>query len=214
MNNRIVLLLLALGGLYAWQHHFAIRHWWRAQTGAAAVAGNGINVYTAHDCSPCDDAVALLQGAGLPVAVRNIDDDAAARAEFDETGADVLPLIVDGAREMRGFNAELLNSWYVERARTAQKLDELGVYRAGEPRLPVLFGTSWCPYCAQARKYFAAHGIAFRDLDIEHDPEAKRQYDALGLSGTPVMVYEDMVWNGFSAQSMDEKLKWVGNDRG
>lgn len=212
-SGRVVLALVLLGGLYAWQNQHELKRWWRMQSGAVPAASAGISVYTARGCEPCEDAIRLLQGAGQSVNVRNIDEDAAARSEFDDAGDGAMPLIVDGMREMRGFNPELLSGWYVERARTAQRLDSIGVYRAGETRLPVLYGTTWCPYCAQARRYFDDHGIAFRDLDIEHDAEAKRQYDALGLSGIPVMVYEDMIWNGFSEQGMDEKRKWVGNGR-
>ena|SRR6218665_1740847 len=211
--GRVVLALVLLGGLYAWQHQYELKRWWRAQSGVVPVASVGISVYTARGCGPCEEAIRLLQGAGHSVRVRNIDVDAAARAEFDDAGRGMMPLIVDGSREMRGFNPDLLSAWYVDRARTAQRLEQAGVYRAGEARLPVLYGTAWCPYCAQARKYFDKNGIAFRDLDIEHDAEAKRQYDVLGLSGIPVMVYEDMIWNGFSAKGMDERRKWVGNGR-
>jgi glutaredoxin len=209
--GRVVLVLVLLGGLYAWQNQYELKRWWRVQSGAAPVTSAGITIYTARGCGPCEQAIRLLQGGGQSVTVRNIDTDASARAEFEDAGAGAMPLIVDGAREMRGFNPELLTAWYVERVRTGQRLEQAGVYRAGEARLPVLYGTTWCPYCAQARKYFDDKGIAFRDLDIEHDAEAKRQYEALGLSGVPVMVYEGMIWNGFSAQGMDERRKWVGD---
>ncbi len=211
--GRVVMMLVLLGGLFAWQNQHELKRWWALQSGGVSAASGAVTVYSARACGPCTDAVSLLQGAGRPVLVRNIDEDEGARAEFEGAGGGVMPLIVDGAREMRGFNAELLSGWYIEREYTAKKLDQAGVYRAGEVRLPVLYGTSWCPYCAQARKYFDVRGMAFRDLDIERDAEAKRQYDALGLSGVPVMVYEDMIWNGFSAQGMDERRKWVGNGR-
>ncbi len=211
--GRVVLILVVLGALYVWQNQHELRYWWNMQSGTAQVS-SAITVYSARGCDPCEQALALLQGTGRPVQVRHIDEDDIARAEFADAGGGAMPLIVDGTRQMRGFNPELLSGWYLERERTAARLDRAGVYRAGDARLPVLFGTSWCPYCAQARKYFEAHGIAFRDLDIEHDAEARRQYNALGLSGIPVMVYEDMIWSGFSAQGMDEKRKWVGNGRG
>lgn len=213
MSGRIVVFLLVLGLGYLWQHQYELRRWWRLQSNEPLAAAAGVSVYTARACGPCADAITLLQRAGQTVAVRDVDADPQARAEFENAGGGMMPLIVDGMREMRGFNPELLSSWYVERARTAQKLDQLGVYRPGEARMPLLYGTTWCPYCAQAREYFAKNGMAFRDLDIEHDAEARRQYDALGLSGVPVLVYEDMIWNGFSVQGMDERRKWVGNGR-
>ncbi|MDQ8036676.1 MAG: glutaredoxin family protein [Pedobacter sp.] len=209
--GRVVLLLVVLSGFYAWQHQYELKRWWRVQSGSVPATSAGISVYTAQGCGPCEDAIHLLQGTGRPVLVRNIDEDAVARDEFESAGGGSMPLIVDGRREMRGFNPELLQAWYVDRPHTASRLDQVGVYRGGEARIPILYGTTWCPYCAQARQYFDSKSIRFRDLDIEHDAEAKRQYDALGLSGIPVMVYEDMIWNGFSAQGMDEKRKWVGD---
>lgn len=210
--GRVVLMLILLGGLYAWQNQHELKRWWRVQSGAAPVAASaGVSVYTANGCGPCEDAISLLQSAGQAVTVLNVDEDPAAKVQFDDAGGGMMPLVVDGAREMRGFNPDLLSGWYIERPRNAARLEQVGIYRAGEAHIPVLFGTTWCPYCAQARAYFSDHGMAYRDLDIEHDAAAKRQYDALGLSGIPVMVYEDMIWNGFSAQSMDDRRKWVGD---
>lgn len=211
MSGRVFLVLLVLGSVYAWQNQHELRRWWQQYNGEAAATG--IRVYTARGCGPCQQAIDLLQGAGHPVAVRNVDEDESARAEFERAGRGAMPLILDGHREMRGFNAQLLSDWYVERAQTARFLDQLGVYGAGEPRVPVLYGTDWCPYCAKARQYFAANGIIYRDLDIERDGEARRQHEALGYKGVPVIVYADMVWSGFSAESMNERRKWVGDVR-
>lgn len=212
MYGRFFLIVLVLGSIYGWQHKQEVRRWWRVQSGAVpATASAGVSVYTANGCDPCEDAIRLLQSAGQAVTVLNVDEEPAAKAQFEDAGGGMMPLVVDGMREMRGFNPDLLNAWYVERPRNAQRLEQVSVYRAGEAHIPVLFGTSWCPYCAQARQYFSDHGMTFRDLDIERDAEAKRQYDALGLSGIPVMVYEDMIWSGFSARSMDDRRKWVGN---
>lgn len=218
MHGRFFLVFLVLGGAYAWQHEKDIKRWWRQQAAASGMAApvtassSGIKLYTANGCGPCEAAVDLLQAAGVQVAVLNIDEDEAAKAEFEDVGGS-LPLILDGGRQTQGFDQEFLTQWYVERSRNRAQLDRVGAYRAGEARLPILYGTAWCGYCAAERKYFADKGIAYRDLDIEHDAEAKRQYDALGLSGVPVTVYEDMIWSGFSAASLDAKRQWVGDVR-
>lgn len=213
MYGRLVVILLFLGGAFAWQHQSEMRRWWR-QHGAATPAASPmadagvIKVYTVSGCGPCEDTVALLQQAGRTVHVRHVDTDDAARAEFEDAGGG-LPLIVDGHRQLNGFNPDFLTSWYVDRPRNRVMLEQAGIYRSGEAHVPILYGTDWCGYCAAARRYFADNGIAYRDLDIEHDAEARRQYDAIGLSGVPVMVYEDMIWNGFSAESMDARREWA-----
>jgi glutaredoxin len=206
------LVLIALAGAFAWQHQSDMRRWWRQahahDAGQGRAGDNIIRVYTARGCGPCEEAVALLQKSGRQVVARPVDSDETARAEFEDVGGG-LPLIVDGPRQISGFDPDFLTSWYVDRPRNRALLEQAGIYRAGEVHVPVLYGTGWCGYCAAARRYFADNGIAYRDLDIEHDAEAKRQYDAIGLSGVPVMVYEDMIWNGFNAESMDARRQWA-----
>jgi glutaredoxin len=205
--------MIVLGAVYAWQHQHQLLRWWQSSTNnnVGAVSTSHIVVYSAEGCSPCDAAVMLLRSAGQRVERRHIDSDEAAREAFEQADGQALPMIVDGSRVMQGFNPELLKSWYSERAQNKWRLEQLGIYKAGERREPILYGTTWCPYCAAARQYFAQHGIAFRDLDIEHDAEAKRQHASLGFSGVPVIIYADMVSSGFSAQAMDMKRQWVGD---
>ena len=37
----------------------------------------------------------------------------------------------------------------------------------------VMFATSWCPYCAEARGLFEKNGVRYTELDIECDESAK-----------------------------------------
>lgn len=205
--GRWLLLFLALGAAWGWQHQYELRRWWRAQV-MGVPAPSGVQVITAQGCAPCERAADLIEGAGVPVARRAVESDADARDELAAAGGR-LPLIIDGPRRMQGFSEEILRNWYVERDSNRQLLDRTGIYREGEARIPVLYGTDWCGYCAVARAWFKAQGMAYRDLDIERDAEAKRQYDAIGLPGVPVVVYEDMIWNGFSDEAMNVRRQWV-----
>ena len=36
----------------------------------------------------------------------------------------------------------------------------------------ILYATSWCGDCSQARKFLKARGIAWREVDVDEDPEA------------------------------------------
>ncbi len=62
----------------------------------------------------------------------------------------------------------------------------------------VMYSTSWCGYCRKARKYFSAQGIAFTELDIEKNQQAKRAYDKLGGKGVPIILVGNKRMNGFS----------------
>jgi glutaredoxin len=67
----------------------------------------------------------------------------------------------------------------------------------------VMYGTSWCGYCAQTRRYFADHGIRYTEHDIESSDEDRRAYDALGVQGIPVVIIDGTVLQGYSAENMD-----------
>ena len=75
----------------------------------------------------------------------------------------------------------------------------------------LLFSTSWCPSCKTARKYFQSRGIPFVELDVERDPKALAQYQAIqraqGLREgvVPVIVINGRAVQGF-AQGRIEAL--------
>lgn len=37
----------------------------------------------------------------------------------------------------------------------------------------VMYATSWCPYCARARRLLQSKGVEFEEIDIEARPEAR-----------------------------------------
>lgn len=69
-----------------------------------------------------------------------------------------------------------------------------------------LYGTSWCGYCKKARRYFESKGIPFRDLDVEKDAAARREFEALGGKGVPVIVRGERRMNGFSEDAIRKLL--------
>jgi glutaredoxin len=203
----LLLLLIALGIVSKYDD---IKRFWYGFFRDGNVAA-GLQVYTSNNCPPCEEAAALFDQAGIPYTLLNIEQDAEALADFEHHGSR-LPLIVDGKRSYAYYDPEFLAAWYVERPRMRSMLDRIGVYRPGGKREIVLYGTDWCGYCAAARQYFAEHDIPYRDLDIERDDEAAEQHRLLGHSGVPVIVYQDMVWSGFSAKTMDARREWVESD--
>jgi glutaredoxin 3 len=42
------------------------------------------------------------------------------------------------------------------------------------PRV-VMYATSWCPYCARARRLLASKGVQFEEIDVEAQPEARAE---------------------------------------
>lgn len=68
----------------------------------------------------------------------------------------------------------------------------------------VMYATSWCPYCQQARNHFSQQGIAYTEYDIERDAEAKRRYQAFGGRGIPVIFVGKRRMNGFSVSGFNK----------
>ena len=73
-----------------------------------------------------------------------------------------------------------------------------------------MYATSWCPYCAKARAYFARRNIAYVEIDIEKSREGRAEYERLGARGVPVILVGAQRMNGFSEQSMSALLKSAG----
>lgn len=67
-----------------------------------------------------------------------------------------------------------------------------------DSRQVILYGTEWCGHCKNARRYFQEKGIAYRDLDIEKDAAAKRDFEAMDGRGVPVILVGNQRMNGFS----------------
>jgi glutaredoxin len=70
----------------------------------------------------------------------------------------------------------------------------------------VMYATSWCPYCAQARAYFARAGIAYVEHDVEKSARANAAFKRLGGRGVPLIVVGREKLNGFSEQGFEHLL--------
>jgi glutaredoxin len=80
---------------------------------------------------------------------------------------------------------------------------------AGRPAVK-MYATDWCPYCKQAREYFARNGIPYVELDIEKSETAKAEHKSIGGRGIPVILVGGERMNGFSEQRMALMLKAAG----
>ncbi|MGD8525024.1 MAG: glutaredoxin family protein [Thioalkalispiraceae bacterium] len=67
----------------------------------------------------------------------------------------------------------------------------------------VMYSTSWCGYCKKARAYFEQNNIACADYDIENNPVARQEYQAMGATGVPVIIVGDKRMNGFSVKGFE-----------
>ncbi len=74
----------------------------------------------------------------------------------------------------------------------------------------VMYATSWCPYCAKARAYFAKNGIAYVEHDIEKSAAVNAEFKRLGGRGVPLILVGTERISGFSELAFESMLAHAG----
>jgi mycoredoxin len=73
-----------------------------------------------------------------------------------------------------------------------------------------IYATEWCWDCRRARKFFDQHGIAYRWVDIDDDPEAEAYVKQTnrGMRSVPTIVFPDgSILVEPSNQQLERKLE-------
>jgi glutaredoxin len=71
----------------------------------------------------------------------------------------------------------------------------------------VLFGASWCTYCAAERKAFHERGVRYFEVDVDRDPDAmKFMTTVLGVPAVPATVFGTRFMPGYNAEEFGEIL--------
>jgi glutaredoxin len=85
---------------------------------------------------------------------------------------------------------------------------ELGqqVASRAKPGDIVMVSSVTCPYCKQAREWFADNKVVFSECFIEKEPACAAVYNALQQPGTPVLVVRGKRQVGFDAQRVAQAL--------
>src|SRR3569833_1303877 len=69
--------------------------------------------------------------------------------------------------------------------------------RAGDKL--VMYTTTHCPYCAEARAWLAKNGIAYRVANPAPRVEGLAQFDRRGADGVPTLVFEGHMQIGWDS---------------
>lgn len=78
----------------------------------------------------------------------------------------------------------------------------------------VVFGTSWCPHCADARAYLRKQNVKFADLDIEKNTTAEAQYKELKGEGVPTILIGNRRIQGFNQDAIETALQKLDKSSG
>jgi glutaredoxin len=52
----------------------------------------------------------------------------------------------------------------------------------------VMYSTSECPYCAQAKSWLNQYGFAFTECNMSVDNQCLREFKSYGADGTPFLI--------------------------
>lgn len=70
----------------------------------------------------------------------------------------------------------------------------------------VLFSTSVCPYCKQARTLLRDKNVAFVDYVIDESDDANAKFKQLGGVGVPLLYIGDRSISGFRESAINDAL--------
>ena len=71
-------------------------------------------------------------------------------------------------------------------------------YAAAHDVQVIMYGTSWCGFCAKTRALLEKHDITYFEYDIENSREGYKQYIDLGGRGVPVLQIGGKVVKGYN----------------
>lgn len=78
----------------------------------------------------------------------------------------------------------------------------------------VMYSTSWCGACVQARQYMREQTLSFTDHDVEQDADARARAHVLNpRRSVPVLDVEGNVTVGFSAPAFEASLDRAARKR-
>ncbi len=70
----------------------------------------------------------------------------------------------------------------------------------------VMYTTSSCGACKAAKSYLAQRGLRYEELDVEHSPSARQEFERLGGRGVPLILVGSKRLEGFSPSALEAML--------
>lgn len=71
----------------------------------------------------------------------------------------------------------------------------------------ILYTTSWCPYCKQAKAYFESRRVPYTEYDVEKDSEAAARKKRMTDGGVPFAIVNGEHISGYSPTAYDSALR-------
>ncbi len=70
-----------------------------------------------------------------------------------------------------------------------------------------IYSTPVCHYCAMAKEYFKANGVAYEEFDVASNADKRKEMmEKSGQLGVPVILIDDSVVVGFNRPKLAQLL--------
>lgn len=70
-----------------------------------------------------------------------------------------------------------------------------------------IYSTPTCHFCLEAKKYMAAHNVAYTEHDVAHDLEQRKiMVDKSGQLGVPVIDVDGKIMVGYEESELADAL--------
>lgn len=99
------------------------------------------------------------------------------------------------------------NRWWVGRHSDALGHQVASMAQPGDIRM---IASENCAICLEARHWLLRNEVAFSECLIERDATCRADFDALGATGTPVIVVRGKPQLGFNAERLRLALSRAG----
>lgn len=70
----------------------------------------------------------------------------------------------------------------------------------------IVYTSSTCPHCTTAKNYLKQKNYDFIEKNVQTDPDASRELQALGAQGVPTFKVGEQVIVGFNPQAVEKAL--------
>jgi glutaredoxin len=71
----------------------------------------------------------------------------------------------------------------------------------------VMLSTTWCPYCAEARRFLQARSHPHCEFDTERSAQGAALYREYGGRGVPIIITRSGVLHGYDRHALEELLE-------
>ncbi len=110
-----------------------------------------------------------------------------------------------------GLGMLMYEGWQQLNKGPTKTVTDTSAHYEGVQQKVVMYSTQWCPYCQQARRFFAEQNIEVLERDIEQDDVLiNRLYSSIEQKGVPQIVIGHLIVHGFDEQVLRASLEQQG----